>query len=174
MAVISGDEFSAVPVGMAQEVVGAPVALKVAVDDVQTTGRDGDGEGRPVQAPGQLAVEVLRGVVVRTEQEFLGLLTVHAGVEVSQPEQGLVEKLGKVSERAALVARDLVRMHVCAVHHGLIMPVTHVITGDGRPRETQSPWFGASPRLILLLLRDMPQPTSPVADSPVRGIWSTL
>lgn len=51
MAVVSGKQCGAVPVGVVEEVVDVRVSLRVAVDDVQATGGD-------------------RG----TEQELLGLL----------------------------------------------------------------------------------------------------
>lgn len=44
MAVVSGEQFGAVPFGMVQEVVSARVFLKVAVKDVESTSVDRDSE----------------------------------------------------------------------------------------------------------------------------------
>lgn len=75
MPVVAGEKLGPVPVGVVEEVVGPGVVRGGAVHHVDAViSRERDSEGRPLAPRPQPPLDVGGRVVVRAEQQFLGLL----------------------------------------------------------------------------------------------------
>ncbi|MFJ8884543.1 hypothetical protein ACIRJR_14210 [Streptomyces sp. NPDC102402] len=118
MPVIPGEEFGLAPVGVVEEVVGSGVVRDSPVDHVKTmVSRERNRERRPPGLLPESTLEVAGRLVVRAEQQFLGLLALDTRREVPQPEERLVQEPRPVRQGATAVSRYPGGLQVCTVHH---------------------------------------------------------